>query len=102
MYDFGMRLKKLREKKKLTQTQVAKRLNMHKSTIFNYESNFRKPSIDVLINLAMFYNVTTDYLLGIDNKKTIRVDDITDRELEILELLLANFRENKKPKRTRK
>lgn len=95
MYDFGLRLKKLREKKNLTQAQVAQRLNMHKSTIFNYESNYRKPSIDTIVLLSRFYNVSTDYLLGVDNTKIIRVDDITESEIEIIELLLANFRNKK-------
>lgn len=96
MYDLGLCLKELRKNKNLTQEQVAKRLNMHKSTIFNYESNYRKSSTDVIVQLAIFYNVTTDYLLGVDNKKIIRVNDITDNELEIIELLLANFRKNRK------
>jgi transcriptional regulator with XRE-family HTH domain len=45
MYDLGIRLKELRENKKVTQTQVAKRLNLHKSSIYGYENNIRPPSL---------------------------------------------------------
>lgn len=46
VYDFGMTLKKLRNKKRLSQEQVAKRLNLTKSSISGYENNVITPNID--------------------------------------------------------
>ena len=95
MYDFGARLRELREAKKLTQTQVAKRLNLHKSSIYGYENNIRIPSVEVLSQLALFYRVTTDYLLGHDNRHIIYVDGLTERQLEVINLLLLEFKQGK-------
>ncbi|MCL2352381.1 MAG: helix-turn-helix domain-containing protein [Firmicutes bacterium] len=92
MFDFGARLKELRIKKGLTQTQVAKKLNLHKSTISGYEGNTKTPSIDTICRLAIFYNTTTDYLLGMEKKKMICADGLTNRQAEIVESLLAEFR----------
>ncbi|CUH96552.1 hypothetical protein P22_2642 [Propionispora sp. 2/2-37] len=95
MYDFGMRLRKLREDKKLTQIQVAKRLNLHKSSIYGYENNIRTPSLEVLSQLALFYGVTTDYLLGHENRRIICVDGLTERQMEIINILLLEFKQGK-------
>lgn len=95
IFDFGNRLKELRLQKKLTQTQVAKRLNLSKSTISGYENNLKMPSLDVLIHLAMFYGVTTDYILGLQDKKSIFIEGLTDRQQEILTILLMEFKSKK-------
>lgn len=48
VYDFGMTLKKIRNKKRLSQEQAAKRLNLTKFTISGYENNIIMPSIDTI------------------------------------------------------
>lgn len=55
-YDLGLRLKGLREKYKLSQTQVATRLNLSRSAIANYESNTSFPSTDVVTKFALLYH----------------------------------------------
>lgn len=92
VYDFGNRLRQLRERRKLTQTQVAVRLNISKSAMSGYENNIKTPSVDILIELAQLYNVTTDYLLGLDNREMLYVDGLTSRQKEILNVLLTEFR----------
>lgn len=66
MLDFKNRIKQLRIQKSLTQDQAAQRLWVTKSTISAYEMGTKYPSLDMLIKLAAMYNVTTDYLLGVD------------------------------------
>lgn len=97
VYDFGYRLRELRKEKKLTQDQVARRLNLSKTTISGYENNVKTPSLDVLVQLSVFYNVTADYLLGLENRKMLYIDGLTDRQQEILSLLLTEFRARKAP-----
>ncbi len=92
VFDFGYRLRELRTHKKLTQAQVAARLNLSKTTISSYENNTKTPSLDVLIQLSVFYNVSSDYLLGLDNRKMLYIDGITDKQQEILVALLKEFR----------
>lgn len=57
-------LKSLRKEKRLTQKEVAHELNVSPDSIYNWERGRSEPSIDDLINLADFFNVTIDYLVG--------------------------------------
>ncbi|MFS0560088.1 helix-turn-helix transcriptional regulator [Terribacillus sp. 179-K 1B1 HS] len=60
----GKRLRYLREQRKLSQLELAKRLDIPNQNISNYEREFRQPDYETLVKLAEFYEVTTDYLLG--------------------------------------
>jgi len=95
MYDFGARLRELREAKKLSQAQVAARLNLSNTTISSYEANTRYPSFEILSQLALLYGTTADYLLGIENRKMICVDGLTDKQLDVVNLLIAEFHAQK-------
>lgn len=64
MSSFGEILKKLREKNKLKQEDLAELIGSTKSTISQYETGKREPDLDKLILFADYFNVTTDYLLG--------------------------------------
>lgn len=93
MREFGTRLKQLRKEHGLTQLQVAERLWVSKALISAYESGSRYPSYDVLIKLATFYGVTTDFLLGIDNRKLIDVSSLTPTQLEAVEAVMKSYKE---------
>lgn len=94
IYDFGLRLKELRKKKKLSQSQVSARLNITKSSISGYENNIITPSNDIIVKLALLYGVTTDYLLGLDNNESIVISDLTNKQKEIVRLLVNEFKLN--------
>jgi len=64
---FKNRLKTLRTEKNLTQSTLAKELNYSRSTIAQYESGIREPSLNFLIDISNFFNVSSDYLLGRTN-----------------------------------
>ena len=64
-----MRLKDLREDNDLTQTQIAKLLNVKQNTYSQYENGKRDIPIDLLWKLADFYETSVDYLIGRVNKK---------------------------------
>lgn len=61
---FGIKLKELRTEKKLTQLQVAQIFNVSKTTICQWETNKQEPSINDILKIARYFQVTTDYLLG--------------------------------------
>lgn len=61
---FPSRLKFLRKKYKLSQEELAKKINTTKGTISNYENEHSTPSNEVLKDLANVLHTTTDYLLG--------------------------------------
>ena len=63
------RIKDLREDKDLKQKEIAKILDMAQTTYSGYETGNRNIPNEVLIQLAEFYNTSTDYILGITNTK---------------------------------
>lgn len=62
---FGKRLKELRLAYPMTQEELAKALNVSPSTISLYESGSREPSGSFIVTVARFFNVSSDYLLGL-------------------------------------
>ncbi|WP_278949574.1 helix-turn-helix domain-containing protein [Megasphaera elsdenii] len=60
----GDRMKKLREEKGLMQQDVCNALDIEQSTLANYENNRRVPKTDILIEIANYYGVSLDYLVG--------------------------------------
>lgn len=62
-----MKLKELREENCYTQNQIAEYLNIKQNTYSQYENEKRQLPIDVLIMLAKFYKVSTDYILGLED-----------------------------------
>ncbi|MBR1625233.1 MAG: helix-turn-helix transcriptional regulator [Clostridia bacterium] len=61
-----MRLKELREENGVSQKQIAEYLSIKQNTYSQYETGKRQLPIELLIKLARFYNVTTDYILEIE------------------------------------
>ncbi len=64
MARFGELLAELRNDRGMTQAELAEILHVTTGTISNYENCIHYPDIEKLINLADFFDVTTDYLLG--------------------------------------
>jgi len=64
MTSFGERLNYLRKENKLKAEELADIVGVKRRIIFLYEKNESKPSYDVLIALANYFNVSLDYLVG--------------------------------------
>lgn len=64
-----MRIKDLREDHDYTQRQIADYLHIRQNTYSQYETGHRQIPLGVLVALALLYNTSTDYLLGITNQK---------------------------------
>ena len=62
-------LKELRQEKGDTQSDIAKALNISQKAYSYYERGEREPSIDMLIQISNYFNVTVDYLLGREKSK---------------------------------
>ena len=60
-----MRLRDMREDKDLTQQAVAAYLHVGQNTYSQYENKRRQIPLGILVRLAIFYNTSTDYLLGL-------------------------------------
>jgi len=64
-----MRLKDVREDLDITQREIAEHLHIRQNTYSQYENGQRQLPIEILIDLAKFYNTSTDYLLGLTDEK---------------------------------
>lgn len=64
---FPQRLQTLREKRRLSRRTLAELCGLSKNMISLYERGEKAPSVDALINLADFFGVSTDYLIGRKN-----------------------------------
>lgn len=93
--NMGDKLKSLRTEKKLTQKQVADRIGLAISAVSSYESGTRYPSYDVLVKLARIFHVSTDYLLGMTDKRNIDVTGLDEDEIELISQLVDMLRNQK-------
>ena len=78
------RLKELRENLHLRQDQVAQLMGVNKNAISTYENGTREPSLGMLVRLASLYRVSTDYLLGKSNNRTVDLSGLTEQEETII------------------
>lgn len=99
VYDFGLRLKELRDAKGLSQTEVAERLEVTRSTISGYECNTITPSAEQLVRLAVLYNTSLDYMMGMENRSSLYLDDLTESQqktvIDIVDRLKEEFKRSK-------
>lgn len=91
VYDFGLRLQKLRKNRGMTQAELADRLGVSKGTIYRYERNLQDPSLQTAIRLAVLLRTSLDYLTSIDDAYTIRIPCLTNTERQTLQLFLDTF-----------
>lgn len=66
----GQTVRNLRKQKRISQTELAKILHVSQQTITAWETGKAEPSSSAVSNLADYFNVTTDYLLGRPEKQT--------------------------------
>lgn len=69
MKKFNERLRELREDNNLTQTELAKELLIDQRSLSFYEIGKYEPNLDTLMQMAIFFNVSCDYILGLTNEK---------------------------------
>lgn len=93
MCDVGIRIKKARMRKNLTQRDLAKRINRSETAVSNYESNVQLPPLYVLISIAEVLDVSLDYLVGFEANQTYSDARLTPKQKEVIDLLFKEFNE---------
>lgn len=111
----GQTVRNLRKRKKISQTELAKILHVSQQTVTAWETGKAEPSSSAVSNLADYFNVTTDYLLGrpekkdddtkfndiddldkmIDNARSFGGKQMTENDREIIKAYLQGFYDNK-------
>lgn len=85
------KIKKLRISYNMSQVDLAKRLGVSKQCLSNWENDNVQPSIEMLIKIARFFNVSTDYLLDLDEKDLINVRGLSETEIAHIKLLIQDL-----------
>lgn len=91
---FGELIKDLRQSRDLTQREVAENVEISRSVLSQYENNFVEPTAYVIKRFAEFFDVSADYLLGLEDDFGARTttggnvirDTNNTQERELLEL----------------
>ena len=89
IYNLSARLKQLRQEKHLKQEQVALLVGVTKSAVSSWELDMRQPSYAALIRLA--YRVSTDYLLGREDQRSVDLSGLTAAEATLICDLVASM-----------
>lgn len=91
MLDFGERLRALRKEKGYTQKVIAEKMNVSQNTVVRWENNYKFPKQNNLIQLSRIFHVSLDYLVGIERKRTIVVEQLTQEQITVLNTLVLEF-----------
>jgi len=98
MINLANRLKELRTSKNLTQKVLAEKMNVSKGMISAYENSHRNPNHENLVKLADIFNVTIDYLLGIDNRESLDVTGVSEKMRTVISDLISIDKHSKNQK----
>lgn len=85
-------IKKLRLAQNISQVELARRLNVSKQSVSNWENDNIQPSIDMLIKIANCFGVSTDYLLGLSTEKTIDATGLTDMQIAHIRQIIDDIK----------
>lgn len=88
------RIKELRISNGMTQVELAAGLSVSKQCVSNWENNNIQPSVDMLIKIAKYFSVSTDYLLCLDNHKYIDVNNLTDTQIARIRQIIKDIAKN--------
>ena len=76
-------IKSLRETAGLSQSALAKRLGVTRSSVNAWEMGLSIPTAQYIVELSQLFHVSTDYLLGLNNTQAIYIDRLSQEEKHI-------------------
>lgn len=91
-YDCGMIIKNLRENAKMTQQELGQRINRDKGIISRYENNYQPVPFETMRVFASIFNVSMDYLAGMEKRNTIDTTMLTETQASIVQGLVEAFK----------
>ncbi len=86
------RVKFLREQKNMTQSELARKLSITRSSVNAWEMGISVPSTQYIVELANMFQVSTDYLLGVDVSATINVSGLSEQDIQVIQILTEHLR----------
>ena len=92
LFTLAERIKLLREQKDITQSSLAKSLGISRSGVNAWEMGLSTPSTQYIVELAKSFNVSTDYLLGMDETSTISVKGLSVKRVAVVMDIIQCFK----------
>ena len=90
------RIKSWRLDRNWSQVDLAKMLHVTKQSVSNWENDNIQPSIEMLMKIAGVFSVSTDYLLGLEDRKYIEITGLTDEEIGHIQQIICDIVKYKK------
>lgn len=91
----GETIRTLRERTGYSQSELARKLSVTRSSVNAWESGLSAPTAVYIIELAKLFHVSSDFILGLDESKQISLSGLTEQEIRILYELLDYFNQAK-------
>ncbi|MBQ7661636.1 MAG: helix-turn-helix transcriptional regulator [Clostridia bacterium] len=86
------RIKELREQRGITQTELAKKIGITRSGVNAWEMGISMPSTQYVVELAQFFGVSTDYLLGVEKTAALYVDGLGEKDILLLYQMIEHLK----------
>lgn len=87
----SIRIKELRIAQGLTQVELAQKIAVSKQAVSNWENNNIQPSIDMLLKIADYFGVSTDYLLGRNNDCSLDVSGLSKEHIAHIRMIIKDI-----------
>lgn len=91
IYGLYEKIKNLRVHSGMSQVQLAERLGITKSAVNAWETGTNSPSLSYIIRLAQVFGVSTDYLLGVNERLTVDITNLDELQKQAVTLMIKLF-----------
>lgn len=91
VYGLYEKIKNLRIHSGMSQPQLAERLGVTKSAVNAWEMGMNSPSLSYIIRLAQIFGVSTDYLLGVNERLTVDITNLDELQKQAVTLMIRLF-----------
>lgn len=85
------KIKALREQNNMTQTELALRLGITRSSVNAWELGISVPSTQYIVELAHIFRVSTDFLLCVDTTVSISVAGLDEKDIQLIHSIVSHF-----------
>ncbi len=90
------KIKFLREEKNMTQTELAKKLGVTRSSVNAWELGISTPSTQYLVELANIFKISTDFLLDMSQNESLSTQGLTDEDIKLVYGIIEHLRKKNK------
>ena len=95
LFSMAERIKELRKNSGKTQSELARALGLTRSGVNAWEMGVSVPSTPYIVELAKYFHITTDYLLGIQKTETFSLTGLSDEQIDTLKEVARHFRDSR-------